>query len=88
MRVSPKSDSTLITALNDRKHIKYQKGGPEIGHLEELPNDRFGYLAVLFDKFSLTAAFEDKAAIKSAGNHDFKGPLSANTGRPAFLAIS
>ena len=40
----------------------------------------FGCLAVLFDKFSLTAAFVDEAEVKNAGNHEFDGPESARSG--------
>jgi hypothetical protein len=46
-------------------------------------NVRFGYLADPFHDFSLTAASEGKADMKSARNHDFERPVSAQK-RPSI----
>jgi hypothetical protein len=48
--------------------------------LTEVVNVCFGYLADPFDDFSLMSAFEGKAAINSAMNHDIEGPESAKGG--------
>jgi hypothetical protein len=46
-----------------------------------MPKVRNGSTAVVHHPISSTSAFGGEAEVKNAGNHDFEGPESANTGR-------